>query len=424
MPILHNNRPLFRIKFKDANIREVRRGNELEWGLYKIEYINGIPIELEKENITEYVWGYPGYLKEDFTLFLPEGYDSNGGVMAEEAGDAAGSEFAYKSKANGWYSDHDCLSFIPAITRDFHKDLKLFCKWTQRRYWFNGTYKWEDDQGGGSGSYPTAPERGTAATSLDSSYYYMGSDNIGECTWYAHGRAAEMRGNLGAAAPYGNGSAEGGYNNAYNWYTNYGGHWSPTDNWDDVQVGDIVVFGAVSPGHVAVVESKSGNSAVLSAFNNPGAGYKHLSLGLLPWTAYGNFVGPSYTWGDTDGKWRGFLINHIDPILSDGGGSSGNTWTVKYRNAYVCGIGDSSGTFKDSSGNQDQPLAPMVIHYGSSVRNNERWEPFNSYTDERTLTYNENGELVATNWEIKYQGSENFELNNQPEVKAGWNLEW
>lgn len=30
MPILYNERPLFRIKFKDANIREVRRGTELE----------------------------------------------------------------------------------------------------------------------------------------------------------------------------------------------------------------------------------------------------------------------------------------------------------------------------------------------------------------------------------------------------------
>ena len=64
MPIIVGNKPIFRIKFKDANIREVERGDTLKWGLYEITYVNSgpntVPIGFSyDENIPDYVWGYP-----------------------------------------------------------------------------------------------------------------------------------------------------------------------------------------------------------------------------------------------------------------------------------------------------------------------------------------------------------------------------
>lgn len=47
MPIITGNKPIFRIKLRDANIREVRKGNELEWGLYEITYTNKGPKDVE-----------------------------------------------------------------------------------------------------------------------------------------------------------------------------------------------------------------------------------------------------------------------------------------------------------------------------------------------------------------------------------------
>lgn len=136
MPIITGNKPIFRIRFDDVNIREVRKGNELEWGLYKISYVNKGPKNTDKENITNYVWGYPDYKKEDFYLYKPDD------ATAVESGSALGSDYAFRSHSSGWYSDRVCLNYIPAITRDFYKDLSLYCKWKQRRYSWNGVYKW------------------------------------------------------------------------------------------------------------------------------------------------------------------------------------------------------------------------------------------------------------------------------------------
>lgn len=294
-------------------------------------------------------------------------------------------------------------------------------------------------------SYPSAPGRGTSPNSLSSTYYDMGSANKGQCTWYAHGRAAEMRGNLGAAAPRGNGSSPGGYNNANTWDDPgyYGGHWSATSNWSDVRVGDLVVFDADSsgggPGHVAVVESKSGDTGYLSSFNGgrwAGGAYNELSLGTIAWSVGSNFNG----WSNA--VFSGYLINHIDVVDGSGGGENPDeppdpkpgghyVWVEETitivttggydytGNIYECG----TGTFGDQSGTQDTPQAPHKIS-SSTSRINQRWEPFIMYTDERTLTYTPDGKPVWSNWETKYTGQDNFPLGSQPTYGNGWEMEW
>lgn len=144
MPIEYKNHPLFRIRFKDANIREVRHGDELEWGLYKITYVNKGPKDViigwqTGMNIPNYVWGYPHQEKDDFEIVIPDD------ATAAEAKSKLGAAYGYRSHSDGWFEENDCLSFFPAVERDFHKDLKLFCKWRQRKYCFNGTYLYEKE---------------------------------------------------------------------------------------------------------------------------------------------------------------------------------------------------------------------------------------------------------------------------------------
>ena len=146
MPVIHRNRPIFRIKFKDADIREVRKGNELQWGLYLITYTNKGPKDVivgweEGDNIPNYVWGYPNQKKEDFKLVNPED------ATAAESKEALGDGYGYRSHAVGWYSNYDCddLYFIPVVERDFHKDMELFCKWKQRRYLYNGVGEYDKE---------------------------------------------------------------------------------------------------------------------------------------------------------------------------------------------------------------------------------------------------------------------------------------
>lgn len=145
MPIITGNRPIFRIKFSDANIREVRKGNELEWGLYEIKYENDGPREDtgDNENITEYVWGYPDYKKEDFYLYIPDN------IPGEDEDPNIYPASTMRAHSDGWYDNENCggssgnLNYIPAITRDFFMDLTLFCRWRQRQYRFSGTMTYD-----------------------------------------------------------------------------------------------------------------------------------------------------------------------------------------------------------------------------------------------------------------------------------------
>lgn len=154
MPIVMDNKPIFRIKLGDINIREIRKGDELEWGLYEIIYINKGPKDVDKgfymnNNIPIYVWGYPDYNKSisnktiepnNFYLYIPEN------ASADEAKTALGNAYGYRSHSDGWFNDNICLLFFPAITYNFHEDLNIFCKWRQRKYCFNGTYAYDSHE--------------------------------------------------------------------------------------------------------------------------------------------------------------------------------------------------------------------------------------------------------------------------------------
>lgn len=154
MPIITGNKPIFRVRLGDVKLREVKKGDDLTWGLYEITYINKGPKDVEEgfyeyNNVPNYVWGYPDYNKSisdgtiepnDFNLYIPED------ATAVESYATLGPGYGYKSHAIKWYDDNACLNYIPAVTKDFYKDLSLYCKWKQRRYTFNGTYAYDKEE--------------------------------------------------------------------------------------------------------------------------------------------------------------------------------------------------------------------------------------------------------------------------------------
>lgn len=166
MPIIVGDKPIFRIKFGDADIREVRKGDELQWGLYEITYINKGPKDVstgyeQNKNIPMYVWGYPNRTSKDAYIYentdefpLTKPADATAVESATALNVEPSDDYGYKSHSDGWFNNGGCinnsqeitkdsLSYIPAITQDFYWDLTLFCKWRQRRYRFNGTYSWD-----------------------------------------------------------------------------------------------------------------------------------------------------------------------------------------------------------------------------------------------------------------------------------------
>ncbi len=108
----------------------------------------------------------------------------------------------------------------------------------------------------------------TSAPSLDDPYYtapsnpYSNNGGVGNCTWYAFGRAHEI---LGYAPSFSG--------NACLWWNDrdaYAGHG------DEPRVGAIAVwdgFGAAAAGHVAVVEEINGDQITISESSYTGVSY-------------------------------------------------------------------------------------------------------------------------------------------------------
>ena len=82
-------------------------------------------------------------------------------------------------------------------------------------------------------------------------YYNSSSVVLGNCTWWCWGRLFETNGvrmpNMG---------------NAINWYSNYTG--SKDTNANNIQPGDIIVYGDNDAGHVMFAEDVSGSTIYIS----------------------------------------------------------------------------------------------------------------------------------------------------------------
>lgn len=236
------------------------------------------------------------------------------------------------------------------------------------------------------------------------------------------------------------------------------------DGWSTVPVssaqrGDIVRYN----GSVAIVISGSGNSAICShSLYTTVSGKAHNYDGRMQrYSTDDTGTTKESVWNYCNSKWpeRCHYTHNINspgyglgsplvvfrsgsaptpgppqpdpPPSSDWYWDDNGEWTetstvivpkvVSYMNEYYeCG---ANNIWSGQSGTQDAPQAPTLIHPGGG-RLNERWEPFNMYTDERILTYTTDGQPIWSNWETKYTGSESFLLGGQPTYGNGWEMEW
>lgn len=133
-------------------------------------------------------------------------------------------------------------------------------------------------QGGFGAISGELPDNGTTPEELHNMYpeYYDDSSRLaGQCTWYAAARSAQIRGDVNAGGPWGNGTSGGNTWNgdAENWASDgyYGGNWRVST---DPHVGDIAVYRSElfnDIGHVAVVEAVGDGYIVVSECNRPSA---------------------------------------------------------------------------------------------------------------------------------------------------------
>lgn len=273
----------------------------------------------------------------------------------------------------------------------------------------------------------------------DSTWSMSVQNCMPNCTVFTHGKCLEM----GIDCPTGFGAD-------YD-FRHVG--WSMITSIDDVCPGDVCEYDDYS---IGVCVSGSGRNAICHhSWYTTESGHAHNPHPHGKMWRDPDIVGstPADVWNYMYNRWpeRCCFAHNVD---SDGGGSfvrafrSGGhvdpqpdpppganwrwedtTWEqstitlvphyVEYSDFYECG----SGVFGDQSGTQDDPQAPTLIH-PKGDRLNERWEPFNMYTDERILTYTSDGKPIWSNWETKYTGSDNFPLGSQPTYGNGWEMEW
>ena len=216
-----------------------------------------------------------------------------------------------------------------------------------------------------------------------------------ECTWWVWGRVNEETG-----------ADLGGLGNAMNWYNNVtalkGYNVSPSIY--DASPGDILCWdkrtnddGSITVGHVQYVESVSATHVHITesyaALNGASAEF--------------DIEKSNPRYGKTPFPWEGVIL------IGHGGGGSGDDEEGEGGTRIVPVVVDiresecGKGVAADQTGSQDEPKAPYQMDGNpDGTRQNERWEPFNMYTYERTLTYDQNNNPVWSSWEQKYSGSQ------------------
>ena len=249
----------------------------------------------------------------------------------------------------------------------------------------------------------------------------------GGCTWWASGRSAMTGGRNWA-----------GGGNASQWFGTFGGTYGISASQataSSIEAGDVLCFGS-GYGHVAFVEEVGGDTLYISEAASGTNNYNVLCMSRQSLSSLLSNKS-HWFWGE---PWQGVLKGsgsgpspvppQPDPGPGDNWHWEDTTWTetsieivrhyVPYTDIYECG---NNSVFGDQSGTQDVPQAPYKIS-NSLSRINQRWEPFNMYTDERTLTYTTDGQPIWSNWETKHTGSESFDLGDQPAYGNGWEMEW
>ena len=237
-----------------------------------------------------------------------------------------------------------------------------------------------------------------------------------ECTWWVWQRVYDLQ---DEELPS--------WGNAENWFRRAQEAGYSTGGIYSAKPGDILCWGhrynPETVGHVQYVESDNGTTLTISE--------SYSSASSVPKYVEISKANPQYGQGDGF-PFQGVIFldgEHDDPDDPPPPQPGGHwewveetvtvttTKYVNYTDIYECGVGNWD------SGTQDDPKAPIEIH-GGSPRDNERWEPFNSYTYERILTYTSDHSPLWSSWESAYTGSDDFLFTNLPSTYSGWVMNW
>ena len=260
----------------------------------------------------------------------------------------------------------------------------------------------------------------TTYTSYSSSYSVSGG-----CTWWASARSIKVGGYTFS-----------GLGNASNWYDNYRSTKYPPSSYNSIAAGDILCFDDGGLGHVAFVESRNGNSLLVSEAANTS---NHPSWLCIWWVDISSLAAGHHWWWSSE-SFEGFLRN-----VTSGGGDDpdnppdpqpGGHWewveetiviTTHYQYDYASKWGGDKSInglhnlYGGDDGTQDLPLAPSPSP--STSRYNQMWEPINCFTEERTLTYDSTGHPVWSAWTLVYSGSNNVPVGTYAPLD-GWEMDW
>lgn len=383
MPIYKGeNTFIERIYKGEIEMKRVYKGKDLVWGLYEVIFHDRDKQITSDYQPKRYVWGVDYEVMPEFDDEFDE----------------------YKTHFDGWYEDKTFLVAIPAITKDFHKDLNLYAKWRQRKYSYGGTVRywtWDSSGGGGGGSVDPAISTSDAnelrykgpysSYFWDNPYAYPGN-YMANCTTYCYGRAlkaglpAPTRVNAGASS--------------WGQPSNIGDGWKFHDYTDTSSIAAVVSPGdiIVGPGHVSFVEN--GGYCSASWYYSNGQDYGHRSTKQEASNWY--LANSSYQFYhcvaiNTEVGYPGGGGGHHNNITgymtcSEGGGRwDDEPWGVSKTE---CGKLPGGGTA--SSGSQDYPdfPDPNQIKRGDTNPSGEYrssfWDIPIQYTDVRSWNYQNN----------------------------------
>lgn len=377
MPIYKGeNTFIERIYKGEIEMKRVYKGKDLVWGLYEVVFHD------RNEQITDdyqpkrYVWGVDYEIMPEFDDEFDE----------------------YKTHFDGWYEDNTFLIAIPAITKDFHKDLNLYAKWRQRKYSYGGTVRywtWDSSGGGGGGSVDPAissEDRNELRYNGPYSNYFWDNDTniyayagnyMANCTTYCYGRALKA----GLPAPTTRVRGADGWSDS----SSLGSGWSFVSYTDEDSIASVVSPGDIIIGHTHVSFVENGGYCSASWWTNAGnRGSAQTAsdyyLREYPYRFYHcNSVRTEVSEGHHND-----VVGYI--TCSEGGGRwDDEPWGVSKTE---CGKLPGGGTA--SSGSQDYPdfPDPNQIKRGETNPSGEYrssfWDIPIQYTDVRSWNYQNN----------------------------------
>ena len=167
----------------------------------------------------------------------------------------------------------------------------------------------------------------------------------GNCTWYAYGRTGEIANRNIYNEFYITQSPGNGKDWIYNTWQNY----THTSGTIDLHLGDILVWGGGTYGHVEVVEGISGNS-ITTSYSIAGttwANSMYFGTRVITKPSWGSYLGTVYHNDGSSSYLTNTFIGYIHNPYVNGGGGGGETPTVSVSPSSANGVISSTDDYID-----------------------------------------------------------------------------